>query len=224
MTVRSISLAWMSMLVAAGFVAAAAPQGDSAAVTHVGSGPRPLSVVRLDVRSALRAEALARRRSRNASEVLRLVDLYRELAAHPKRDESGLARELGLNLRSRLVEVSRHIERRSNRRQPAANQNEALPAVVRPKTEVLAQQVAVPVGAAIGQGGAGALPAAAQPVDYGPQLVEIIQATISPATWDINGGNGSVVYFAPSRALVVRARETVHRQVGDLLWQLRAVP
>ncbi len=31
-------------------------------------------------------------------------------------------------------------------------------------------------------------------------LVDLIQRTISPSSWDVNGGNGSVRYFAPSRS------------------------
>ena len=61
-------------------------------------------------------------------------------------------------------------------------------------------------------------------IDFGPDLVELIQQTISPATWDINGGNGAIAYFAPVQSLVVSAPESVHYQIADLLSQLRAAP
>jgi hypothetical protein len=52
-------------------------------------------------------------------------------------------------------------------------------------------------------------------------LIDLIQATISPETWDINGGRGSIVYFANGHALVVRAPGDVHDDLGGLLRQLR---
>jgi hypothetical protein len=52
-------------------------------------------------------------------------------------------------------------------------------------------------------------------------LIDLIQATISPETWDINGGRGSIVYFANGHALVVSAPGDVHDDLGGLLRQLR---
>jgi hypothetical protein len=56
--------------------------------------------------------------------------------------------------------------------------------------------------------------------DYGPDLVELIQKTISPPTWDVNGGPGAIYYFRPQRALVVSAPGEVHEQLVDLLEQM----
>jgi len=52
-------------------------------------------------------------------------------------------------------------------------------------------------------------------------LIELIQATVRPDTWDVNGGSGSIVYFATGHGLVVVAPDDVHDDVGDLLRQLR---
>ncbi len=60
-----------------------------------------------------------------------------------------------------------------------------------------------------------------QPPDFGQDLVDLIHNVISPRTWDVNGGPGSVVYFRNFRALVVRAPSEVQNQVGDVLGQLR---
>jgi hypothetical protein len=94
-----------------------------------------------------------------------------------------------------------------------------------PETNVLAQQVAVQAGGAFGQAAQPAALAGAEAIlDYGPELVDVIQQTISPATWNINGGIGAVVYFAPRRALVVSAPEAVHDKIDGVLGQLRAAP
>jgi hypothetical protein len=186
-----------------------------------------LSAIQVDVPAALRAEAVTRRLGGNAAEVIRLIDLYREMAAHPQHDRSVLLRKLGLQVRSRLDKVRDLIARRSSQPERRTNTlNVSLADRAVPESRVLAQQIGVPGGPAAGQIGQ---PAAAQAgavgmIDYGPDLVELIQQTISPATWDINGGNGAVVYFAPRHAIVVSAPERVHEQIDDVLGQLRAVP
>lgn len=57
--------------------------------------------------------------------------------------------------------------------------------------------------------------------DHGPELVELIQKTISPGSWDINGGPGSIYYWRPGRAIVVRQTAEVHEGIGGVLQQLQ---
>jgi len=56
--------------------------------------------------------------------------------------------------------------------------------------------------------------------DYGEAFVELIQKTIAPATWDVNGGLGSIYYWRNQRAIVVRQVGDVHDDIGDLLEQM----
>jgi hypothetical protein len=56
--------------------------------------------------------------------------------------------------------------------------------------------------------------------DNGQDLVDLIQATIAPTTWDVNGGPGSIYYWRQQHALVVHADQEVHEQLGGLLEQL----
>ena len=63
--------------------------------------------------------------------------------------------------------------------------------------------------------------AAMQMPDYGEQLVELIQTVIRPETWDVNGGTGSIYYWYPGRALVIRQMDEVHEEIADVLGQLR---
>jgi len=65
------------------------------------------------------------------------------------------------------------------------------------------------------RGGAGGAQAEAQ------KLIDLIQATVRPETWDVNGGRGSIVYFATGHGLVVLAPEDVHEDLGGLIRQLR---
>ena len=59
------------------------------------------------------------------------------------------------------------------------------------------------------------------PHDRGQELVELIQTTIAPDTWDTNGGLGTIVYFGPSKSLVVRQTSEVHGNLGGLIRDLR---
>jgi len=53
------------------------------------------------------------------------------------------------------------------------------------------------------------------------RLIDLIQATVRPETWEANGGQGRIVYFANGHGLVVLAPEDVHDDLGGLIRQLR---
>lgn len=57
--------------------------------------------------------------------------------------------------------------------------------------------------------------------DDGQALVELIQATIAPQTWDVNGGQGTIRYWPAWHVLVVRQTEDVHEQIGGVVHGLR---
>jgi hypothetical protein len=218
--------AFLVMLFSAATVTAHPPSSqESTKIEHPPA--RSLSAIQVDVHAALRSEAATRRLGDNASQVVRLIDLYREMAAHPKRHSSLFLRRLGLQLRARLENVRDHMERQDSLPERGANATKVrLPALAAPKARVLAQQMGVPGGPVAGQAVQPAATAIrdAATIDYGPELVDLIQQTISPATWDINGGNGTVAYFAPRRAIVVSAPERVHDKIDDVLGQLRSAP
>jgi hypothetical protein len=130
-------------------------------------------------------------------------------------------------VRLRLATVRDRVERRIPQKKSVPKKAEK-PKTVATKSEeqVLAQQ-APPAGVrqgAVGQGAAVATSpsVAARPTDFGPELVELIEAVISPSTWKINGGNGAIVYYSPLHVLVVSAPDEVHAQVGGVLRQLQA--
>lgn len=54
------------------------------------------------------------------------------------------------------------------------------------------------------------------------RLIQLIQSTIAPHTWDVNGGNGRITFLGnPFYVLVVRASGEVHHQIGGILPVLR---
>jgi len=56
--------------------------------------------------------------------------------------------------------------------------------------------------------------------DNAQELIDLIQATIAPQSWDVNGGPGTIRYWRNGRALVIRQTDEVHEQIGDVLQQL----
>jgi hypothetical protein len=89
---------------------------------------------------------------------------------------------------------------------------------------VLAQVVA-PRGAVVNGALLANIPATGsgqnQIPDRGPELVNLIQSVVSPRTWDVNGGPGTIVYYGNLRVLVIRAPAHVHGEVGNTLQQMR---
>lgn len=53
------------------------------------------------------------------------------------------------------------------------------------------------------------------------QLIDLITATIAPESWEVNGGNGRIMFFRPLNVLVIRNWSEVHEQIGGTLQQLR---
>lgn len=68
----------------------------------------------------------------------------------------------------------------------------------------------------------GRLQRAAQNDDYGPDLVDLIERTVSPGTWESQGGLGRIYYWRNGRALVVSQTQEAHEAMADLIGQLHA--
>jgi hypothetical protein len=63
-------------------------------------------------------------------------------------------------------------------------------------------------------------PLAATEQQNAQSLINLIETTIAPSTWESNGGGGSIYYYAPLHALVIRQTGEVHRQIGGVLGNL----
>lgn len=143
--------------------------------------------------------------------------LYQEL----QRDDqlSAAQREYFVTkVRSRLFRLSDQIAKRVaiEKRLAKAKDAEAADAP-EGKSDSMSQASSPPDR----QGDAGMFGGGAMQVpDHGEVLVDLIQRTIAPNTWDINGGPGSIYYWYPGRAIVVRQMGEVHGQITDLLEQM----
>lgn len=194
------------------------------------------TVQNLPLRESVRELARAYPRSSHTEPpedvVLRMVAVHDALSQDtelPKPERDRLQREIAGRLERFAALIQRRLARGEQERLKSALQSTRLPESLDPPTDrsaVLAQ-----VGRArqaAGQAGVGpprqrgsrVLGNAALP-DNGPALVALIQRTISPGAWDVNGGEGTIQYYRPLRVLVIRAPGGVHDNVGGVLGGLR---
>ena len=148
------------------------------------------------------------------------MTLFTELMADRKL-ETLERQNYAIVIRSRLMKLSMQIDKAWKKR--AAEQPDTIK-VPNGQDPVLGQafQGGGGIGVQQGFGGGGAFGGApgGGADDYGPALVELIQTTISPKMWDVNGGPGHIHYWRQQRALIIAAPQDVHDHVGGLMEQL----
>ena len=162
------------------------------------------------------AEATAKTSANHELAIIELTRLYSELVRDPRIRLSPTLNQYRVKIRARLMKVLRELEIRIDRKLSPTN---------RTTSDKLQSTLERHLAASAELAG-GARPflsprAGANMPDYGPHLVALIQRTIAPEFWNVNGGPGVIVYYPPLRVLVVRATSQVHGQIRDLNGNLR---
>jgi len=166
-----------------------------------------------------------------ATAVKSLVEVYRDLGRDQLLKPYDRSR-LGSQVRTRLQRVANQLRFAANR---AADAQADAPDTVAgwindvvggPGDWILAQRLGGPAGAqaGVGQprgGGQGGSPLDQAANANGLALVDLIQKTVAPDSWDVNGGPGSATYYNNLRALVVRQTDEVHSSLDSVLNGLR---
>lgn len=163
-------------------------------------------------RSLLRAEAKSKSVSDQVELTLGIVKMSKRLEADPRYATSPTLKQIRGKLHARL----RTIKKKTTN---ADRRNKQRPERIEIRREVLGQLNQALNGARANRNNRpnnNAFPA-----DYGPMLVELIHRTISPSSWDVNGGASTIQYWRPGMALVVRAPQTLHEDLTPVLRQLR---
>jgi len=197
---------------------------------------RPAHVLRAEVHDLLRRHATTEGSAQDAA-LVDLVALYGELATSQAFSERSQRQLLGL-VRARLLRAATDLEKQVDGTPPAANLPAAQagdsPAPLArfaqqagnrpvPPANAQAQQAPgnpfqPPAPSSAGNGFTAATERNAR------QLIDIIQTAIAPSTWDINGGLGTIRYFAPKQVLVIRQTGDIHDQIGAALQGMRNAP
>ncbi|MEE8450485.1 MAG: hypothetical protein V3R99_01185 [Thermoguttaceae bacterium] len=215
-----MSTLWIAVAV----LAVTPPQGEASPVT-VSSAIAAENVCLVSFRTGIELRDAAREALRRWAKVGdkeatlaagEFLVLYRELQADTQM-ALALREPLRGKLRSRLLGLTTQIKTRAAVERRLARDKKPGSVDAAKQREVLGQfgfsgQTDWP-GAMRGAFGG----AAGVNDDYGEDLIELIQMTISPKTWDINGGPGAIYYWRPGRALVVTAPGEIHDQIGDVL-------
>jgi hypothetical protein len=192
----------MAAVLALSFVLIGAPGDDATGSAPPSASSMPAALTpgeaRLLVRAGLADAARIARTDRQAA-ARGLLPLYERLRDDDQLPEGTRRRHLR-SVGVRLTRLAREIARLDRRDRPGGAASASA-----------ASHDASPHAAAGGR----------PQRDTGWQLVELIQNTVSPDHWDVNGGPGSIFYYAPLRVLVVRASGSGHEGVGDALGGLR---
>ena len=147
-----------------------------------------------------------------------LLGIYREI-----QQDTRMARSqhetLRLTVRARLGQLSTQIGKRIAKDKAAAKPAAAVKSVAASSSQAGSAALAQ-MGVPAGGGAAGAAAGQNANADNGQQLVDLIQNTICPKSWDVNGGACSIYYWQQQHAIVVRATGDVHEQISDTIEQL----
>jgi hypothetical protein len=186
--------------------------------------PRRYHEIEKDLRELLKLEATAITKSERVAAIYEMLPLYREIRYHPRRLTSPTLERYRFQLRSRLLQIQNRLKRELARQ---AQESPRATSLAEATTNAVIDQMSL-VGASAGGpsqlfASKGAFGGAARPPDFGLALVELIQATIEPDSWDVHGGPGTIVYYAPLHALVVRATSEVHHKIGGAVRVIRQV-
>lgn len=192
---------------------------------------RPYHEIRGDMRTFMAQESGARTEAERAAAVREMCVLYKEIARDPRILESDTLESYKVMLWGRLTRVKKKLEqvesikaRREGRKPPSDNevaegqQVDEVAGTLAAQVELTAYTLGGPARlvADAGAGGGAAV------ADYGPALIDLIERTIEPDFWDVHGGPGTMFYYQPLHALVVRATAEVHRELGGAIGGLRA--
>ncbi len=199
---------------------------------------RPFHQISADMKAFMIREARSQTNQEQAAAIEDLCALYEELKRDARVANSETLKGYKTKMWSRLTTFKKELIREIKRESPkaplrgssiarketapthSATESPELPDVLTNQMIVFAQMAGGPMRL-LGQNGAGF---GGRPVqDYGPDLVTLIERTIQPDFWEVNGGPGRIYYYRPLHALVVTATSDMHVKIGGAFGALRAV-
>jgi hypothetical protein len=191
---------------------------------------RPFHEINAQITDLFKREAQPADRSSRAAAIYELCELHGQIVSDARYATSDKLKEYRARIWSRLKKVESELKAQLAHSPEAADKHALANAAALAAADAVSVAAADSLATSLAlldqaQGGPGVLLAfggGAVPGDDGPRLVELIQRTINPAFWDVQGGPGTIVYYAPLQCLVVRATSEVHGNVGGLIGDLRA--
>jgi len=190
---------------------------------------RPYHEIQAEISDLLRREAQAKTNAARAAAVTEICRLHRQIVGDLRYLTSDVLKEYRTRLWSRLTRVKTEIKQqlaRAGRQHRAALDDLAILESADEASAVAADSLASSLSLSGDlQGGSAPLfhlGGAAGPPDWGADLVDLIERTINPSFWDVNGGPGTIIYYRPLLCIVVRATAEVHGNLSAAIGGLRA--
>jgi hypothetical protein len=201
----------------------AAAMAGQATESHspAASQPREVAAIRREVSDLLAAESSTTSGQKRGTAVRRMSEVYLEIVRDDRFATNFVLQQQKTKLWSRLIRVRDELKRRQTaqrRTAPDVNDGEReVAGALAAHLQLASQTMGGPAAVFEGASGGGAVTD-----DFSDELIELIQNTIDPDHWNVNGGPGAIAYYRPALALVVRARSEVHGRIGDVLGGIRA--
>lgn len=212
-------------------------QFDEPSENSEADAPRPYHEINQDINAFFKRETTAIREKEldlRMAAIRDLCSLYYELKTDPRVESSPTLRGYKAKVWKRLTRIKSDVSKQIKRirgKSPKEEQGNLPPMVDKQtiamslSTDHLAQQMRMTGFANGGPGHAisyfGGSFGGGTIEDYADDLVELIQTTIAPEFWDVNGGPGSIYFYRPLNALVIRATSRIHESLGGTLDKLR---
>lgn len=177
---------------------------------------RDVHELRREVSELLRRDSGTSDEKLRAANVRRMTEVYREVLGDPRLLESPTLQQQKIKLWTRMTRVRDEIRRKLKieaRQSNGPDEDQMVVGELATHLQFASQTLG---GPSVAFSGGGIIVD-----DFGDELIELITRTIDPDHWDTNGGPGSMFYYRPLMALVVRARSEVHHELGGVLGGLR---
>lgn len=178
-----------------------------------------------DISAFLRNEAIAETEFEHAAAIRDLCTLAIEIRYDRRFERSARMQVLMKRIRSRLDKIAKKEAKRINRLETNDIQllaqevslEDSIDDMLSDNLELSGFATGGPLAffsQTHGANGGGIIRANAD------DLIRLIQSTISPSFWDVNGGVGTIQFYAPLNALVIRATEDIHYRIGGSIGQM----
>jgi hypothetical protein len=184
---------------------------------------REVSTIRKEVSELLRSENVKGGDAERGRQVRRMSQVYLEIVGDERFVTNPVLQQQKSKLHTRLLKIRDELKRQRSIDQRTATkrgreaedqQQREVAASLAAHLQLASQTLGGP--AAVFEGASGGAP-----IDFADDLIDLITETISPTHWNVNGGEGSIMFYRPALALVVRASSEVQSGVGGLLGGLR---
>ena len=190
---------------------------------------REIAAIRREVSELLKTESATKAEAERGRQVRRMSEVYLEVVGDERTIINPVLQQQKAKLHTRLIRVRDELKRRRSsegrgRDEPDRDKRGRESDQDREQRELAGSLAAHLQLASQTLGGSAAVlegAAGGGPIDFADDLIDLITETINPSHWSANGGPGSIVFFRPCLALVVRATGEVHGRVGDVIGALR---